>query len=264
MSEAQASGITEVEAKARLLDLKSLDNPRAMKLYRRFDGIIILVLFMFLVLGIQIHFTLTAGDWDYWIDWRDRRWWPLIAPFSLLLFIAPFTFGLWNRVRLPIAATAITTLLCLVSWLSRYLNFYEFTHFPMSFTFPSTYIGLGILLDCALAISRSLMVSTIIGGGLFGALVYPLNWSFMAPYKVPVEFNGMLMSVADLMGYQYIRTTTPEYLRIIEESTLRTFGGSVTPLTAVFAGLCGIVVFAAFLWVGSRVNKLDTFTKRIV
>jgi methane/ammonia monooxygenase subunit A len=263
MSDTQTGEISEKEARARLLDLKSLDNPKAMKLYRRFDGILILVLFTFITLGIQIQFTLTAGDWDYWIDWRDRRWWPLVAPSSLLLFIGAFTYGIWVRLRLPIIATAVTLLLCVVSWLSRYLNFYEFTHFPMSFTFPSTYIALGILLDCSLAMTRSLIVSAMIGGGLFGALVYPLNWAFMAPYKVPVEFNGMLLSVADLMGYEYIRTTTPEYLRIIEESTLRTFGGSVTPLTAVFAGLCGIVIYAAFLFVGKWVNGLDKYAKRI-
>ena len=264
MSEAQAETISDEEAKGRLLDLQSLDNPRAMKLYRRFDGVLILVLFTFITLGIQIQFTLTAGDWDYWIDWRDRRWWPLVTPITLLLFIGAFTYGIWTRLRLPIMATAVTVLLCLVSWLSRYLNFYEFVHFPMSFTFPSTYIGLGILLDCALVMTRSLIISAFIGGGLFGALVWPLNWSFMAAYKVPVEFNGTLMSVADLMGYQYIRTTTPEYLRIIEESTLRTFGGSVTPLTAVFAGLCGMVVYMIFLYVGSWINGLDKYVKRIV
>ena len=264
MSEAQAETITDEEAKGRLLDVQSLDNPRAMKLYRRFDGILIIVLFTFITLGIQIQFTLTAGDWDYWIDWRDRRWWPLVTPITLLLFIGAFTYGIWTRLRLPIIATAVTILLCLVSWLSRYLNFYEFVHFPMSFTFPSTYIGLGILLDCALVMTRSLIISAFIGGGLFGALVWPLNWSFMAAYKVPVEFNGTLMSVADLMGYQYIRTTTPEYLRIIEESTLRTFGGSVTPLTAVFAGLCGMVVYMIFLYVGSWINGLDKYVKRIV
>ena len=158
----------------------------------------------------------------------------------------------------------LSLLLCVVSWLSRYLNFYEFTHFPFSFTFPSTYIALGILLDCSLAVTRSLLVSSLIGGGLFGALVYPLNWSFMAAYKVPVEYSGILMSVADLMGYEYIRTTTPEYLRIIEESTLRTFGGSVTPLTAVFSALCGVVIYGIFLFVGSKINKLDRYVDRII
>ncbi|MGK2915964.1 MAG: methane monooxygenase/ammonia monooxygenase subunit A [Porticoccaceae bacterium] len=251
------------EAKAMALDLESLSNPAAMKYYRRFDGIIILILFAFISLGIQIQYTLTAGDWDYWIDWRDRRWWPLVSPVSLLLFIGAFTYGIWQRVRLPIIATAVTTLLCLVSWFSRYLNFEQFANFPMSFTFPSTYIGLGILLDCSLLMTRSLLVSAIVGAGLFGALVYPMNWPLFAAYRVPLELNGMLMSVADLMGYEYIRTTTPEYLRIIEESTLRTFGGSVTPLTAVFAGFVSIVVYGVFLGVGAWINKLTNYVKRI-
>ncbi len=263
MSDLNASTLTDEEIQQRTLDIKSLDNPKAMKLYRRFDGIFILVLFSFIALGIQIQFTLTAGDWDYWVDWRDRRWWPVVAPMSLLMFIGALTYGLWYRLRLPVIATAVTTLLCLTSWLSRYLNFYEFTYFPMSFVPASTYIGMGILLDCSLILTRSLIISAIIGGGLFGALVWPLNWPLFAASKVPIEFNGMLLSVADLMGFEYIRTTTPEYLRIIEESTLRTFGGSVTPLTAVFAGLVGIVVYALFLLLGKWINGLDKFVKRI-
>jgi len=264
MSDAQTADIAEKEARRNLLDIKSLDNPIAMKQYRRFDGIVIIVLFSFLTLGVMLQFALTAGDWDYWIDWRDRRWWPLVAPLSLLLFIGAFTYGIWVRLRLPIVATAVTLLLCLASWASRWANFYEFTYFPMSFVFPSTYIALGIILDCTLAMSRSIIGSAMFGASVFAALVYPLNWAFMAPYKVPVEFNGTLMSVADLMGYEYIRTTTPEYLRIIEESTLRTFGGSVTPLTAVFAAFVGILIYALFLYIGSWINKLDTYTDRIV
>jgi len=263
MSEMQIEA-DEKAAKALALDSDSLKNPAALKYYRRFDGIIILILFSFIALGIQIHFALTAGDWDYWIDWRDRRWWPLVSPVSLLMFIGAFTYGIWARLRLPIIGTAVTVLLCLASWCSRYLNFEQFTYFPLSFTFPSTYIGLGILLDCTLLMTRSILVSAIVGAGLFGALVYPMNWPLFAAYRVPLELNGMLMSVADLMGYEYIRTTTPEYLRIIEESTLRTFGGSVTPLTAVFAGFVSIVVYSLFLGLGAWINKLTIYAKRIV
>ncbi|HBC58677.1 MAG TPA: methane monooxygenase/ammonia monooxygenase subunit A, partial [Gammaproteobacteria bacterium] len=43
------------------------------------------------------------------------------------------------------------------------------------------------------------------------------------------SYDGNLLTVADLAGYQYIRTAIPEYVRIIEESTLRTFGEAVTP-----------------------------------
>ncbi len=246
------------------LDLASLDNPKAMKLYRRFDGVIILVLFAFITLGVQIQYTLTAGDWDYWADWRDRRWWPLVSPNTLLVLCGAFTYGIWVRLRLPIIATAVTILLVLVGWISRYLNFYEFTFFPMSFTFPSTYIGVGIILDCVLVITRSLVVTAVVGAYLFSFLVWPLNWPVFAATKVPVEYNGMLMSVADVMGFEYIRTTTPEYLRIIEESTLRNLGGSVTPLTAVFSGVVGIVVYSLFLGLGAAINRLDIYARRII
>jgi len=245
-------------------DLSVLDNPSAQRYYRRFDGILIVVLFSFLALGISIHYALTAGDWDYWIDWRDRRWWPLITPMSLMMFIAAFVYPIWKAFRLPIIATAVTTLLCLVSWVSRYFNFGQFTDFPMTFTFPSTYIGLGILLDCTLLLTRSLMVSAFAGPFLFGALIWPINWPLFAAYKVPVEYSGTLVSLSDLMGYQYIRTTTPEYLRIIEESTLRTFGGSVTPLTAVFSAFVAVVTYSLFLLLGAAIyNLAGRYVRRI-
>jgi methane/ammonia monooxygenase subunit A len=246
-------------------DLSILDNPRARSYYRRFDGILIIVLFSFLALGISIHYALTAGDWDYWIDWRDRRWWPLVTPLSLMMFIGGFVYPIWKAFRLPVIATAVTTLLCLVSWVSRYFNFGQFTDFPLSFTFPSTYIGLGVIFDSVLIMTRSLLISAIVGPFLFGALIWPLNWPLFAASKVPVEYSGTLVSVADLMGYQYIRTTTPEYLRIIEESTLRTFGGSVTPLTAVFSAFVAVIGYSLFLLLGAALyNFAGRYARRII
>ena len=34
----------------------------------------------------------------------------------------------------------------------------------------------------------------------------------------------MLLTLADLIGFNYVRTGTPEYIRMIERGTLRTFG----------------------------------------
>lgn len=245
-------------------DLSALKRPGALKFYRRFDAVIIFILFAFLALGIMLQYSLTAGDWDYWADWRDRRWWPLVTPFSLMIFIGGFMYPAWRALRLPIIATAVTTLLALASWISRYYNFHMFTDFPMSFVFPSNYIALGILMDCVLVMTRSMVLTTIVGGFLFGALFWPVNWPIIAATKVPVEYSGTLLSVADLMGYEYVRTTTPEYLRIIEETTLRTFGGSVTPLTASFAAFVCILTFALFTMISSLIyNYAGRYTRRI-
>ena len=236
----------------------------ASRYYRYVDALVIFALFAFFGFAIMLHFSLTAGDWDYWIDWRDRRWWPLVSPISLLMLMGAFTYSVWIRFRLPIIGTTLTLMLALFSWLSRHYNFVEFANFPMSFTFPSTYIALGVLLDTVLVKSRSLLITSVIGAFLVGALVYPVNWPLIAASKVPVEYEGALHSVADIMGFQYIRTTTPEYLRIIEESTLRTFGGSVTPLTAVFAGFCGSIVFGIFLLFGAAIDKAGIYVRRLV
>ena len=256
---------TEIKTDADVeFDIKQLDNPAVYKYYRKFDMPIILILLFLIGLSVMLHYSLTAGDWDYWVDWRDRRFWPLVTPISLLILTGGFTYSIWARFRLPITATAVTLMLALFSWISRYYNFHVFTGFPLSFTFPSTYIGLGILLDATLVMTRSLLLTSVFGGILYGALIFPLNWPLFAAHFQPIEYKGILLSVADLMGYEYIRTTTPEYLRIIEESTLRTFGGSVTPLTAVFAGFVSTFVYGGFLMVGALIDRHAKSIRRLV
>jgi methane/ammonia monooxygenase subunit A len=61
-----------------------------------------------------------------------------------------------------------------------------------------------------------------------------------------VEYNGMLMSLADISGYNYVRTGTPEYIRMVEKGTLRTFGKDVAPVSAFFSGFMSILIY--FMW----------------
>jgi len=77
-------------------------------------------------------------------------------------------------------------------------------------------------------------------------LFYPGNWPIIAPLHVPVEYNGMMMTLADLQGYNYVRTGTPEYIRMVEKGTLRTFGKDVAPVSAFFSGFVSIIIY--FLW----------------
>jgi len=80
----------------------------------------------------------------------------------------------------------------------------------------------------------------------YGLLFYPGNWPVIAPLHVPVEYNGMMMTLADLQGYHYVRTGTPEYIRMVEKGTLRTFGKDVAPVSAFFSGFVSIIIY--FLW----------------
>jgi len=221
-------------------------------------------IFSILIGGVTVFLiALTVGDWDYWQDWRDRRWWPLVTPFSLIIPAAIFNYFFWKRFRLPIGATAMILGYMFGVWVSRYMNFHIFANFPMNFVSPSTFIGMGILLDCTLALSRSFFLTGLVGAFLFAIVLYPLNWVTMAPFHVPVEYNGYLVTVADLMGYQYIRTAMPEYVRIIEESTLRTFGEAVTPLTAFFAGFVTLLNYYLWVWIGSILTQNRWLTRLI-
>jgi methane/ammonia monooxygenase subunit A len=65
------------------------------------------------------------------------------------------------------------------------------------------------------------------------------------------------------MGFEYIRTAMPEYVRIIEQSTLRTFGDAVTPLTAVFAGFLNIMNLWFWAWIGS-LGVRATWLRKVV
>ena len=64
-----------------------------------------------------------------------------------------------------------------------------------------------------------------------------------------------MLTTADLLGYEYIRTGLPEYVRVVERSVLRTFGDAVTPLTAVFAGFVCTLVFYVSWFAGTVLNN---------
>lgn len=223
--------------------------------YRNIDMVsipIILLLFG----GITVFLSaVTVGDWDYWMDWRDRRWWPLVVPAVYIIFPAVIGTFTWNKLRLPIGATAAMVSFAIGIWLSRVFNFYSFAGFPLNFVSPSTFIVLGVILDATLVWTRSFFITGFIGAFLFGLLPYAVNWPVFALWHVPVNYDGTLVTVADLSGYQYIRTAIPEYVRIIEESTLRTFGEAVTPLTAFFAGFVCILNYYLWVLIGSYLSE---------
>jgi len=233
------------------------------RIYRAFDVMIVPIATILLGGIVVFLIALTVGDWDYWQDWRDRRWWPLVTPVSLILPPAVFTYFYWTYFRLPIAGTSIIIGYMIAAWVSRYANFHMFADFPMNFVSPSNFIGMGILLDATMLLTRSFYLTGFIGAFLFGVTIYPLNWPAAAAFHTPLVWDGYIVTAADLMGFMYIRTAMPEYVRIIEESTLRTFGEAVTPLTAFFAGFVTILNFYLWVWIGSKLAVSRWATKLV-
>jgi hypothetical protein len=84
------------------------------KAYRQFDIVLVIVMF-FLFMGLyHIVAMLTVGDWDFWVDWKDRRWWILLTPVILISMPAAVQYIFWEKFRLPLAATLLTLCLALL------------------------------------------------------------------------------------------------------------------------------------------------------
>ncbi len=100
------------------------------RVFRTIDWLLVPLLFMVVQAAFHIHAMLTVGDWDFWTDWKDRRFWLVVTPISLITFPAAIQYVLWEKFRLPIGATVCVVGLVLGQWVSRTLNFYGWAYFP--------------------------------------------------------------------------------------------------------------------------------------
>ena len=62
---------------------------------------------------------------------------------------------------------------------------------------------------------------------------------------------GHILSVADIQGIQYLRGQTPEYLRLVENGTLRSFLDETQYVSLVF----GATVTVAGYWIGQLIAR---------
>jgi methane/ammonia monooxygenase subunit A len=214
------------------------------------DLLLIIALFLIMIGGYHVHAMLTMGDWDFWIDWKDRRMWPTVLPIVLITFPAAAQYYFWNHFRLPFGATFLCLALLTGEWINRYVNFWGWTFFPLNLVWPTSLIPQAMFLDIVLLLSRSWIVTMVVGSLGFSLLLYPNNWVILAPFHQPTEQFGTLMTLADYLGFSYVRTSMPEYIRIIERGTMRTFGKDVVGVAAFFAGFVGMMVYFWWWFVG--------------
>lgn len=222
----------------------------AIAISRLVDIFIVGILFGVLCGGYHIHAMLTMGDWDFWSDWKDRRLWVTVTPIVCVTFPAATQAFLWERFRLPFGATICILALLFGEWVNRYFNFWGWTYFPMNIVIPASLVPSAIWLDGILLLGRSYLATAVVGSMGWGLLFYPSNWPWLASLHQPVEYHGMVMTLADLGGYNYVRTGTPEYIRMIEKGTMRTFGKDVVPVSSFFAAFMSMLVYFWWHFVG--------------
>ena len=225
-------------------------NPENARTSRSFDYLIIVATFFLFAGAVHLHIMLTVGDWDMFIDWKDRQYWVLVMPVSMVIFPAALQAIFWKFFRLPIGATTCAVVLLFGTWVTRAVGWHLWSYFPFSMVVPAHMLAGCLVLDATLLLTRSWILTAVFGGFGFGAFFFLSNWVGFAAYFLPVEHMGQLASLADLIGYTYPRAGTPEYIRVIERGTLRTFEGTSAWVSCAFAGFVCILLHMIWWKVG--------------
>lgn len=214
---------------------------------RFFDWMLVVILLGFFSVIPFISNILYFGDWDFWADWKDKLYWPIIAPATALLVFGAVSYIAWGLFRLPLGCTFAAVATMVLAWVSRILSWHSLEAFPLNFIFPSTFIPMAVLIDVILMYTGSKFFTGLVGGFIWGLTFYAVNWLVLMPYLQPVDYHGQVFTVADLMGYYFVRPQTPEYLRRIDQGSLTAFFSERIWITAFNAGVICPIAY----WIGN-------------
>lgn len=198
-----------------------------------------------------ITYILFFGDWDFWTDWKDRLWWPTVMGFATIIIPSALQFIQWRAWRFPTGATYTAVCAWLVVYVGRLLWWNGMHDYPVNFIWPETFVLAGILLDMVLLLSRSYIVTSIVGALVWTLTAWATNYILLWPFLQPAEFMGHVMTLADIQGNAFIRTATPEYLRIIETASLRTFVGETQYVSLLFGATLAFFGY----WIGQFIGR---------
>ena len=230
---------------------------------RCLEWVIVVPVVLVITGAFHLHSMLLMGDWDFWLDWKDREYWIAVTPIVVITFPAAVHYILWEHFRLPFGATLCVGTLVGAEWIVRYFGWHEWSHYPINLVTPATFFAGAVAMDAILLLTRSFILTGIFGGSLFALLFFPSNWAWLAQFHVPVEINGLVMTLADLIGFENIRTGTPEYIRIIERGTLRTFGQHSTAVSSFFAAFICVLMYWIWWYIGKAFSTVKYIKGRI-
>lgn len=240
---------TAIDVRTR--ELNALVNRRYRFIDRKWDIMFWITAAFVVGAAANITMLLFAGDWDFWTDWKDRQWWMTITPFATIIIPSALQYIQWRAWRFPTGATYTAVCLFFCTWVGRLLQWKLFVDLPINFVWSATWIPAGILMDFVLMQTRSFILTSIIGGAAWTIGYWVSNYIMLAPFLQPVVFMGHTLTLADVQGIAYIRAQTPEYLRVIERGSLRTFLQETQYVSLAFGTTLSVVGY----WVGQFIGR---------
>src|SRR5438132_301062 len=114
---ATAQAISAAEAERQ--ELRGLLHKQYRWLDYKFDIVFWITAAFVVGAAADITKLLFAGDWDFWTDWKDRQWWPIISPFAFIIIPSALQYIQWLAWRFPTGATYTAVAMFLCSWVGR-------------------------------------------------------------------------------------------------------------------------------------------------
>src|SRR5918912_801949 len=125
---------------------------------------------------------LFAGDWDFWTDWKDAQWWPILTPFAIIIIPSALQYIQWLAWKFPTGGVYTALCLWVCAEVGRVLQWGIFVYYPLNFVWPVTAVIAGIWLDYVLLKSKSFIITSVIGGMGFALLLWFTNYVMLAPF----------------------------------------------------------------------------------
>jgi methane/ammonia monooxygenase subunit A len=126
-----------VAVDSKTLELRALKDKQYRWIDRKWDLVFWVTAAFVVGAAADITKQLFAGDWDFWTDWKDRQWWPIITPFAIIIGSA-LQYIQWLAWRFPTGMTYTAGCMFLCTLVGRWLQWGAFVYYPMNFVWPAT------------------------------------------------------------------------------------------------------------------------------
>src|SRR6266498_2868408 len=218
-----AAVTSDLKARERSAELRQLVGKKYRYIDRKWDVMFWVTAAFVVGAAADITKLLFAGDWDFWTDWKDAQWWPIITPFAIIIIPSALQYIQWLAWKFPTGAVYTALSLWLAAEIGRIFQWSIFVYYPLNFVWPVTAVIAALWLDYVLLKTKSFVLTSVIGGMGFAFILWFTNYVMLSPY-----------------------------LRLVQQGSLRTFLGETLYVSLVFGATMTVVGY----WIGQFIGRM--------